>query len=1111
MTRQSLSDLESAIRALLAADAILADDDPIRLVLDGNLGFGLAGRHAVTGSPQDRDMAIAVLSRLLSRTDTNSDFDGCRLLLGQLLTARIMDYQRPSPDERERAVPWEIDTALDMLAVAAESAALEAGPRAEAAQLYAQLTTLRALERAWIARQTGGIPDIEELRAALQRLPVDDSGVPLLKLELGLAYGYPAIGDPAQGNRPLAMAHLTEAVQWLGPADPQCGLPLVILVFLLLQNEHDIAATDWIVGMADEMLRGAGLDRDLAAVLQVLTGMVRTVRLRRGSGEQAAIDMNIAAQLNQVKALGANDHTLRAIVLAAVAGLLSSRFTRTHALDDYDAAATYLRSLFEVIGEHRLLEEERNHPGEARGFILAVDPSVQQAGLAASHLTSAFFDGDLAAVDLAQEELSTALAGLPPDHQLRPLVSVTLGEGWRMRSALSDDRADAIRGLRLVAAADEHGVAGGLLDHAWYRRVLRECALSARAELGWLTGDSQAISAAIRAMSALADDPAMTSAEQAAWSWRYGMALVRRHALTNDRRDLSDGIVKLEDACRAQDPTQDAPQPALLQNLAAAYRSRGDAGLGDPQRAIDTALLSMRHRAAEVLLQQGVARGLTIAGWYESLQVAQLTAWCLADGRIDQAVVALELGRAVVLHAAAITASVPDLLRASGHVDLADQWRAEVSEHRGPVVPLTVSGPGQSFAVPGGIRSKVLCALRGVPAWEGLLEPPDIARLAATLRRVRGDAFVYLIPAHGDQPGCAVLLRADGVLDQVPLPDLIDDPVAEYEAVLRAAADADWAGGARLVWHRALAALCDWAWTAVTGPVLQSAGQSRLSRPLRLVLIPVGRLGAVPWHAARRAGTDGEPRFAIEDAVFMYAASARQLAVAADRHPKPWDELPVLVSNPTADLKMAEYEGQELLRRYYPSAVYLGQPEQVASGAGTPGDVLSRLPGGSARQASLLHFGCHATVAGSLAASHLLLAGQQQLPIARIVGQAQAQNGRAPGFLAVLGACMSDLADVDHDEALTLASAFLAAGATGVIGASWPADDRATALLMLMFHHYLNGTDTHPADALRAAQLWMLDRSRHALDALPHALASAARLPYLSEIHAWAAFTYQGA
>jgi CHAT domain-containing protein len=105
---------------------------------------------------------------------------------------------------------------------------------------------------------------------------------------------------------------------------------------------------------------------------------------------------------------------------------------------------------------------------------------------------------------------------------------------------------------------------------------------------------------------------------------------------------------------------------------------------------------------------------------------------------------------------------------------------------------------------------------------------------------------------------------------------------------------------------------------------------------------------------------------------------------------------------------------------------------------------------------------------------------------------------------------MSDLADVDHDEALTLASALLAAGASGVVGARWPADDAATALLMVMFHHFLNNGHGQPADALRAAQAWMLDPARTPLPDLPAELAEVAIDTDLALVQAWAAFTYQG-
>src|ERR1700691_5798951 len=111
-------------------------------------------------------------------------------------------------------------------------------------RITARRAARRALERAWAARGAGGLPDIAEVKAALHRLPADDACVPLLKLELGLAHGYPAISDPAQGDRRQAREYLGEAVQELGPEDPQCGLPLIILGYLLLQDDHDISAVD---------------------------------------------------------------------------------------------------------------------------------------------------------------------------------------------------------------------------------------------------------------------------------------------------------------------------------------------------------------------------------------------------------------------------------------------------------------------------------------------------------------------------------------------------------------------------------------------------------------------------------------------------------------------------------------------------------------------------------------------------------------------------------------------------------------------------------------------------------------------------------------------------
>jgi CHAT domain-containing protein len=121
------------------------------------------------------------------------------------------------------------------------------------------------------------------------------------------------------------------------------------------------------------------------------------------------------------------------------------------------------------------------------------------------------------------------------------------------------------------------------------------------------------------------------------------------------------------------------------------------------------------------------------------------------------------------------------------------------------------------------------------------------------------------------------------------------------------------------------------------------------------------------------------------------------------------------------------------------------------------------------------------------------------------------------GGLVVLASCLTDVTERDFDEALTLAAAFLAAGATGVVGARWAVADAVTALFMNVYHQYLNGSGRpQPARALRAAQLWMLDQDREVPDSWPRVLREEAALaggpggPELTSPGAWAAFTYQG-
>jgi hypothetical protein len=291
------------------------------------------------------------------------------------------------------------------------------------------------------------------------------------------------------------------------------------------------------------------------------------------------------------------------------------------------------------------------------------------------------------------------------------------------------------------------------------------------------------------------------------------------------------------------------------------------------------------------------------------------------------------------------------------------------------------------------------------------------------------------------------------------------------------------------------------------------------------VLVPGGELGLVPWHAARRE-VGGSPRFACQDAIFCYAPSARQFVEASRRRPRPWPQAPVLIGDGDQSLHGAAAEIGYLYTAHYDGGKVFGAVHETL-GAGVPGarmarpgDVLAALPGGGSPGASLLHFGCHGRVTVPVLDASLRLGVDEAnrevaVSLRDILGQARtarATGAGAAGGLVVLAACLTDVTEADYDEALTLASAFLAAGGSGVIAARWAVPDAATAVFMAAFHQFLNGSAADPAAALRDAQLWMLDPGREVPGDWPDELADSAAMlaDTLAAAESWAAFTYQG-
>ncbi|WP_405408208.1 CHAT domain-containing protein [Streptomyces decoyicus] len=576
--------------------------------------------------------------------------------------------------------------------------------------------------------------------------------------------------------------------------------------------------------------------------------------------------------------------------------------------------------------------------------------------------------------------------------------------------------------------------------------------------------------------------------------------------------------------------------------------------------------------AADVLLQIGADHGLS-AALSGAVLARRLAFVAFRTNRPADAVADLERGRALVLQAAAASRGIPDLLDAAGHPELARQWRAQVPTDllrpsTGDVPPRLPVGeaqprpaedapprptegaqplPAGNPPIPSGLRRKALTVL-GVrpgaqedPAIRQLVGAADVAELTAGLAATGTDALVYLVPgmplSDGSFPGRALILRPGAGPTTLALPELMAPGSPPLEHYLDAAAersraladpDADpsWRAACEGRWQDALSVLCEWAWRAVMEPLLASvrpvpADQWASARPPRIVLVPCGRLGVVPWHAARIRGP-GEHghRYACQEAVLSYAPSGAQfLAAAARRRMPPATGRQVLVADPELTLPWAEVETAALRAACYPGALRYGEfltADEARDAAGTPAELLAVLPGG-ASPASVVHLSCHALAAPRPTDSALRLAGPPgagrdagRLTVAGILDGAAGRRPDAAGPLVVLSACETDLSTRHHDEALTLATALVTGGAADVVGSRWAVRDGPTSVMMAVFHHHVTAGGLAPPDALRAAQLWMLNPLRTPPPTLDNPLRHEATRPDLHHLHHWAAFTHQG-
>lgn len=621
-----------------------------------------------------------------------------------------------------------------------------------------------------------------------------------------------------------------------------------------------------------------------------------------------------------------------------------------------------------------------------------------------------------------------------------------------------------------------------------------------------------------------------------------GTLLLTRHLDTGRREDLEESVAVLREAWVVLNASPGDPFAiALIRTIALAHRAFGPQDGEHRRRSRETARSALTAYGRSVLLQSGADHGLEAARAIAP-DMLRLVRWSLADGLPESAFEALELGRGLVLNAATMNVTVPDLLRNAGRHALADAWvRAATDESR-------------LSDVPDDLRRRVLEALAGNAAEKRLLSAPGPAPLGRTLRRLGTDALAYLVPGEDGTPGHAVIVTATGVVRSLRLPKLTSvsaGPVGAYAASLEAFQRAGRlerpAAHHPLVmhelhrkrllrlekeWQQALQRLCSWAGEAAMTPLLAAAEAWWPGRPPRIVLAPVGPLGIVPWHAARcpvsapstpgeRATGNGD--HACERAVISYCASARQLIEVAAR--------PTAVLGRGAVAVVVDPDGSPTMHREAALVASLHPEVTVIGGMGREGNSPGNshgarpaplppeprslepfLPGRGPAPTALLHVNCHADTGPTSNDSVLKLDATHTVSVQDLLTGAAGRDPGMPGGTVLLANCTSDLTLSDHDEALTLATAFLGVGATAVVGSRWAvADDPRTTLLVLLVHHHMK-RGVLPRDALRAAQLWMLDPDR----ILPPELAEFEALVGdtangpLDELEVWASFTHHG-
>lgn len=715
---------------------------------------------------------------------------------------------------------------------------------------------------------------------------------------------------------------------------------------------------------------------------------------------------------------------------------LPTPFDEARALD---SLAVALRDHYQISGELALLEEAIEH---GRAAVRKMPGGHPERAQSLSNLASALRDrylrhGRLVDLDEAAAAHAEALAQLPSGHWQRPPMlnnaAIVLTARYR-RAGLRTDLDNAVAFLTqcLSQTPEDHS------DLA-PRLINLTAACLDRFELNQAPADLDAAEALVRrAMSTPSAPHVRTSAEI-----MLADVLMKRFDHAGDRRFIEEVVETGRRTLSSK--TRPLSRAADLLRLAVALDLRS--------------LPSDRAEAAE-LYQAACTDAVDIRPDVTIMAARGWAWWALRQSREDHGALravydATEIG-----------------LRAVNQVaDLHTAWAQQLSWRKEALG--LAAARAHAFVLDGDTRQAVTSLEEGravilrrlLP--EFAISSPILPSQAAGA----GDTVQVLLWSTPIGGG-ALLIDPDGTPKAVPLSGLrdhdVDAQARHLSFAYRKGADA---------FEAALATVLPWLGEQIS-PV-----SARIPPGTRVVLIPTGRLGSLPWIAALVGGAGGgAPRHWLEmgDITISPTLGMAQWAATIAAAHGPIDFATALsVANPRPsqhqDLPFARIEADAFSR--YDRIL----TEQNA----TKAKLLSVIS-----DSSIVHIACHCRSArDDPLASHVLLANDEPLYAEELLALPPLR-----ARLAVLSGCETALVGHDHaDEVLGLATAFMGRGVPGVIATLWPVRDVAAAALMIDVATRLKRGES-PSSALLDAQRDALGENHN-----PRLIAS------------WAGFSFIGA